>query len=343
MIAAILQEIQLQKDYLNGETLSSIYFGGGTPSLLDVTEINAILKQIQQFHTIAPDAEITLEANPDDLHGEKLYALAQTLINRLSIGIQSFNEEDLKFMNRAHSAKEASHCIRLAQNAGFHNLTIDLIYGAPTTTDDIWKANIEKALAFNIPHISGYCLTVEPNTALAHFVKTGKTTPLDEVQSNRQFEILMKMLDNQGYIHYEISNFAQANQFAKHNANYWRGVSYLGVGPSAHSFNGTTRQWNIAHNAKYLSALQQHTIPFEREILTHEQRYNEYIMTGLRTIWGCQITHIQQFGLEFSTHFLQKSESFVEQNLIRRQGNSFTLTQQGKFLADYIAMELFWD
>ncbi len=186
-------------------------------------------------------------------------------------------------------------------------------------------------------------MTVEPNTALAHFVKTGKATPLDEVQSNRQFEMLMEMLDHQGYIHYEISNFAQANQFAKHNSNYWRGISYLGIGPSAHSFNGTTRQWNIAHNAKYLSALQQHTIPFEREILTHEQRYNEYIMTGLRTIWGCQIAHIQQFGLEFASYFLQKSKPYVEQNLIRRQDNSFTLTQQGKFLADYIAMELFWD
>ncbi len=343
MIAAILQEIQLQKDYLNGETLSSIYFGGGTPSLLDTTEIAAILQQIKRFHTIAPDAEITLEANPDDLHSEKLDALAQTPINRLSIGIQSFNEEDLKFMNRAHNAKEASHCISLAQNAGFHNLTIDLIYGAPTTTDSIWKANIEKALAFNIPHISCYCLTVEPNTALAHFVKTGKATAVDEVQSNRQLEMLMKILDSQGYIHYEISNFARPNQFAKHNSNYWRGVPYLGIGPSAHSFNGITRQWNVANNAKYLSTIQQHNIPFEIETLTPEQRYNEYVMTSLRTIWGCQIAHIQEFGLKFSSYFLQKSELFTAQELMQQQGNSFMLTQKGKFLADYIAMELFWD
>ncbi|NJK84447.1 MAG: radical SAM family heme chaperone HemW [Saprospiraceae bacterium] len=343
MVMAILQEIELQKDYLNGEPLSSIYFGGGTPSLLDTTEIIAILQQIQRFHTIAPNIEITLEANPDDLNAAKLDTLAQTPINRLSIGIQSFNEADLMFMNRAHNAQEANRCISLAQSAGFQNLTIDLIYGAPTTTDEVWKTNVDKALAFGIPHISCYCLTVEPNTALAHFVKMGKATPVDEEQSNRQFQMLMETLEHQGYIHYEISNFAQPDQFAVHNTNYWKGVPYLGIGPSAHSFNNNTRQWNVANNAKYLSALQQKTVPYEMEILTTAQRYNEYVMTSLRTIWGCQVAHLQTFGMDYSAYFLKKSQIFLQKEWMKQKEDTFSLTQKGKLLADYIAMELFWE
>ncbi len=343
MVEAILQELELQKDYLQGATLDSIYFGGGTPSLLTQQDLLSIFEKINQLHLIAANAEITLEANPDDLSIQKLNELKNTPINRLSIGIQSFFEKDLTFMNRAHNATEAKNCIQNAQDIGFTNLTIDLIYGTPTTSNEAWQQNIQTALDFDIPHISCYCMTVEPNTALDHFVKKGKAEPVDEEKAAHQFEVLMTTLKSAGYEHYEISNFAKPDWHARHNSNYWLGANYLGIGPSAHSFNGKSRQWNIANNAKYIKVLSTQEIAFEVETLSKEQQYNEYILTALRTKWGCDLAKIATWGASFKHHFEKISKSYIRNQLIQQKNNIFTLTDKGKLLADRIAMELFVD
>ena len=341
MLNAILKEIELQKGYLQNDNIQTIYFGGGTPSLLSADEISRILEQIQRFHPINADAEITLEANPDDLTTAKINSLRQTPINRFSIGVQSFHESDLKFMNRAHNDAEALSCIKNAQDAGFDNLTIDLIYGTPTMNDDLWQANLDIAFELNIPHISSYALTVEPNTALDHFVKKGKVQPVDDEQAARQFLILMENMEQKGFDHYEISNFAKPNHYAFHNSNYWKGKSYLGLGPSAHSFNGHSRQWNIANNAKYIKAIQDNKVPFEVEKLSIPNQYNEYIMTGLRTIWGVEMEKIASFGESYKNTFLAKIPTFIQNGLAQQNGNQYTLTKMGRLQADGIASELF--
>ena len=343
MVSAILKELELQKDFLGGQMVETIYFGGGTPSLLNEAELNAIFEKIYQLHPVAKDAEITLEANPDDLSIRKLKVLKTSPINRLSIGVQSFFNSDLNFMNRAHNAREAHSCIENAHRFGFKNLTVDLIYGTPTMSNDQWIQNIEIALQFNIPHLSCYCLTVEPKTALHHFVKTKKVPPVDENQASKQFEILTKMAAENEYTHYEISNFALEGWFSKHNSSYWKGKKYLGIGPSAHSFDGQNRQWNIAHNLKYIKALASEKIPFEKEILTATQRYNEYIMTGLRTTWGVDLKKIQQFGKQFETHFLKNVYLYLENRTVVKKEGNYTLSREGKLLADRIAMELFFE
>lgn len=337
-------EIRLQKDYLEDKNLQTVYFGGGTPSLLTQEDIAALFRTIETHFTIAADAEITLEANPDDLTLEKLQQLKDTPVNRLSIGIQSFADEDLRFMNRAHNAGEAKACIKNALRLGFDNLTIDLIYGTPTTSDEQWMTNMDTVIDYGIPHISSYCLTVEPKTALDHFVKAGKAPPVDEEQSARQFEMLMQKMETHGYEHYEISNFAKPGWYARHNSNYWLGESYLGIGPSAHSFNGISRQWNVAHNVKYRKAINEDRLQdvLEIERLSTTQRYNEYVMTGLRTKWGCQLSKIQSFGEEYRIHFLKTIAPFVEDGRVLNQGDQFVLTKAGKLLADRIAMEVFW-
>lgn len=341
MLLALLNEIDLQKDYLTTRELSSIYFGGGTPSLLDKAAIELIFSKIKQHFVLAKDAEITLEANPDDLTKKKLADLATTPINRLSIGIQSFSEADLNYMNRAHTASEASHCIENAQEVGFQNLTVDLIYGTPTTSHEQWATNIEQVLDSDIPHISCYCLTVEPKTALAHFVKAGKYAAPDDEYAAQQFEYLIERLDKAGYDHYEISNFAKPNHYAQHNSNYWLGQQYLGIGPSAHSFDGRSRQWNIAHNMQYIQAIEAGRVPFEIEELSSTERYNEYVMTALRTIWGCDIRRIREIGGTFEKHFLEEVRPFLQNGTMLEKEGVFTLTKAGKLLADNIAMELF--
>jgi oxygen-independent coproporphyrinogen-3 oxidase len=341
LIEALLIELELQKDYLKQENIQSIYFGGGTPSLLSIKEIEQIFNQIHKFYQVTPDAEITLEANPDDLNLQQLKALKKTSINRLSIGIQSFFEKDLRFMNRAHSAEEATICIQNAQAIGFENLTIDLIYGIPTSTHQEWEQNIATALSFQIPHISCYCLTVEPQTALDYFVKKGKVPPVDEEKAAIQFETLMQTLKAANYEHYEISNFAKPDWHARHNSNYWRGAHYLGIGPAAHSFNGISRQWNIAHNIKYIKTLQSRELAFEKETLSIEQQYNEYILTALRTKWGCDLNKIKALGTEIEAHFRQSVKTYLSQHLILEKNNIFTLSDNGKLLADKIALELF--
>ncbi len=343
MIEAILKEIELQQDYLDNLPLQSIYFGGGTPSVLETSEINQLLKKIEQFHDILPNAEITLEANPDDLTEAKLQQLSKTKINRLSIGVQSFFDNDLEYMNRAHNANEAITCIKNAKKYGFDNLTIDLIYGTPTMSNKQWQENLDTIFELNIPHISCYCLTVEPKTALEHFVKNGKSEPVDEVQAAEQFEILVAEMTKRGYEHYEISNFAKPDFYAVHNSNYWTGKKYLGIGPSAHSFNGATRQWNIAHNQQYINSLAKNQLNFELETLSNIDQYNEYLMTGLRTIWGVDLTYIATFGPIEKAHFLEKTQPFIDNETMIQHGNQFTLSSKGRFLSDGIISELFLD
>jgi oxygen-independent coproporphyrinogen-3 oxidase len=350
MISAIVEELKLRRAELPDQPLYSIYLGGGTPSLLSAAELDRIFQQIYALFEIAPEAEVTLEANPDDLNQDKIKALWDSPVNRLSIGIQSFSETDLRFMNRAHNAIEARTCIEYAQDAGFENLSIDLIYGTPTTSDQQWARNIEIALDYDIPHISCYALTVEPRTALAHFIQKGKVKNVDEEQTARQFEYLIAALRAEGYEHYEISNFAKSGWRAKHNSNYWLGKPYLGIGPAAHSFDGLrTRRWNVANNARYMSGIElwsnnPEQIPpdlYEFEVLTDDQRYNEYIMTALRTIWGIDLETVQQFGSQYPEHFLQSAQAFLDAGHMNQKEQQFRLTEDGKLLADRITMELF--
>jgi len=342
MVVSILAELALQKDYLEGKPLDSIYFGGGTPSLLDLKDMEQLFDTIHQLHTVVAGAEITLEANPDDLTKEKLSDLKNyTPINRLSIGIQSFADADLTWMNRAHNARHARASLDDALAAGFQDLTLDLIYGAPTTPDVQWAENLRLAFEYEVPHLSCYCLTVEEGTALGTFVRKGQQPPVDEERAARQFEYLVDATAQQGYEHYEISNFARPGRYARHNSNYWSGESYLGVGPSAHSFNGQSRQWNVANNALYIKDIEKGILPFEREVLTLEQRYNEYIMTALRTMWGVDRVKIQAFGPDFMTHFEASMAPWLQQGSVMEVDGKYKLLTAGKLLADRIAVDLF--
>lgn len=342
MVAAILNEIAIRKDYLSGEKIETVYFGGGTPSLLEADEINKIIDQIQKHYQLQPDAEITLEANPDDLHLAKVASLRTTPVNRFSIGIQSFFDEDLRWMNRSHNAAEAESSIKRVQDAGFENITADLIYGYPLLSDAKWLQNIQKMIDIAVAHLSCYALTVEQGTALHNFIQKGKQQNINDTQSAEQFILLMELLHKAGFIHYEISNFARPGQESKHNSNYWKRSNYLGIGASAHSFNGLSRQWNIANNAQYMSALQFDKIPATIEQLTLNNRFNEYMMTALRTIWGVDLMYI---SLEFGENYMQslndKIADFSNKNWVKTHDQKLTLTQEGKLFADHIASEFF--
>ncbi len=347
MIQAIVKELDLRQDYLSDKNLSSVYFGGGTPSLLDEAELNALFEAIHRHFHILPGAEITLEANPDDLNPEKLQALRRSPVNRLSIGIQSFSDEDLRFMNRAHNAQEALKCLDLAREAGFDDLSVDLIYAAPSTSNEQWKKNLQIVFDRAIPHLSCYCLTVEAGTALHHFIKKGSAPPVDEEKAVWQLEYLMEASEQAGYEQYEISNFARQQRYARHNTAYWQNKPYLGIGPSAHSYNGHSRQWNKANNAHYRKALladnaaEQYLQLIEVEQLTDGQRYNEYIMTGLRTMWGVSLETIQQQFPDFEISFLEKMQAYLLSGEAVAQDGRYRLSKKGRFLADHIAMELF--
>ena len=341
MVAGIVKEIELQRYYLT-ENISTIYFGGGTPSLCTKYEIQSILSEIKSVFTVNKDAEITLESNPDDIAEEKLIDWKTNGINRLSIGVQSFLEDDLRWMNRAHSASQAVRSIQLAQQHGFNNITIDLIYGTPTLTDEQWYENVQKAIALNVPHLSCYALTVEPKTALDKMIQQHKIENVDAEKQARHFELLMGWLADAGYDHYEISNFAKPGHRSKHNSSYWQGKPYLGLGPSAHSFNGNSRQWNVANNALYLVSIEKNAVPFEVEHLTLTQQLNEYIMTSLRTMEGLSLLHVGQvWGNDIAAIILQLSHQFVHANLMFLQGEKLQLTKAGKLLADGIAADLF--
>lgn len=342
MVYAIVSEIDSRHEELSKKELTSIYFGGGTPSLLDKKDFDKIFEAISRHFHWNSATEITLEANPDDIDKSKLEILKAVGVNRLSIGIQSFDEADLKFMNRAHNAEEALRCIDLARKAGFEKLTADLIYGSPTTSIETWNKNIDKLLSYDLPHISAYCLTVEEGTALYNHVKSGKTKPVNQEAAIKHFEILIDKLQRSGYDHYEISNFAKPDYYAIHNTNYWRGYPYLGIGPGAHSFDGNScRRWNISHNIKYIKALANNEKYWESETLSQIDKYNEYILTALRTMWGLDIEKLN------STYFTlwQDSQSayrkLLSENLLQISDNNIVLTQKGKHLADNISMQLF--
>ncbi len=342
MLQALGQEIDLRKNYLAGESIETIYFGGGTPSLLSADELQILIGAITDLYEVSPTAEITLEANPDDLNPQKVREFRQTLINRFSIGIQSFFEEDLKWMNRAHTAREAHSSIKRVQDAGFENITADLIYGFPLLSNPKWEHNIQQLIELHIPHISSYSMTVEPATALSSFIKKGEQKPMDEGQSTAQFLILMEQLIEAGFEHYEISNFAKPGLYSKHNSNYWEGVSYLGIGPSAHSFNGESRQWNISNNSNYIDQIGLKKIPAEMEVLSTKNRINEYIMTSLRTSKGMSLQKItERFGSDYSNEVRNGLEPFADKNWINLNDQIVTLTTDGKLFADHIASELF--
>ena len=339
---ALLKEISLRRDYLDGEKVNTIYFGGGTPSLLSSHELNIIMDAIHRSFDIEVGAEVTLEANPDDINVPVLTTWSKSGINRLSIGIQSFHKEDLVWMNRAHNEIQAMECVRLAQNAGFYNMSIDLIYGTPTLTDERWASNLIAALSMNIPHLSCYALTVEPGTALESMTKKKKVHPVSGDDQARQFLQMTEILTSRGYEHYEISNFALPGKRSKHNSSYWSGDKYIGLGPSAHSFNGTSRQWNVANNALYIKSLEGGSVPFEQEFLTDVQRFNEYVMTSLRTMEGTDIGLVRQkFGDEAAGVLDEGSLKFVERGWMVKGRDRIVLTEEGKLFADGIASELF--
>ena len=342
-MSAIKREMVLRKNYLQGQTIETIYFGGGTPSLLSVNELMDIWKTLEENFPNQDLKEITLEANPDNLTAPYLKELKATPINRLSIGIQSFFDKDLAYMNRAHNAKEADYAVKAAQDMGFENISIDLIYGTPTMSDNEWLQNINTAAALGIPHISSYALTVEPKTALAHAIDKGKTKEPDNSQTANQFEMLMEQLQEAGYDHYEISNFAKPGKYALHNTNYWRNKHYMGLGPSAHSFDGSSRQWNIANNPAYIkSVIAENKVPFEIEKLSFADRFNEYLMTSLRTMWGADLQLItENFGTDVTTQLREDAKEYRERDWMIEEDNKLKLTKAGKLFADKIAGELF--
>jgi oxygen-independent coproporphyrinogen III oxidase len=342
MVLALSKELQLRKKEFQKGSIATIYFGGGTPSVLTPVEIRFLIDVIYENYNVEAAPEITLEANPDDLSEERIAAFAELGINRLSIGIQSFFEEDLQLMNRAHNSEEAQKCLEIATRY-FDNISLDLIYGIPGMTNERWQQNIETALSFGIPHISSYALTVEPKTALNKLIQTGKiASPNDEV-AQEHFMILVETLENNGFVHYELSNFGKENYFSQNNSAYWLGKKYLGIGPSAHSYDGVSRSWNVANNTMYLKAIQNEELPNEIEKLTLQDRYNEYIMTGLRTIWGVSLVRIEQeFGIEFLNYLKQQSQKFIDDGLLSIADDILKPTLKGKFLTDGIASDLFY-
>ncbi|SFW33486.1 oxygen-independent coproporphyrinogen-3 oxidase [Sinomicrobium oceani] len=342
MLRALKKELYLRKGDFEDEIVETVYFGGGTPSILSVKELQDIIDTVYAYYKVEANPEITVEANPDDLSDDRIMALGNSAVNRLSIGIQSFFDEDLKWMNRAHNGEEARRCLATATGY-FDNITIDLIYGVPGTDHAHWRKNLELALSYGIPHISAYALTVEPRTALDKFIRDGKTTAPDEIHAREQFLILTEVLQSQGFIHYELSNFGKEGYFSRNNTSYWLGKKYLGIGPSAHSYDGVSRSWNVANNAKYLKALDKEILPGEKEELSLSDRYNEYVMTGLRTIWGVSLKRLEEdFGAIYYRYLLRQAAKHLDLGLLELQYDVIRPTARGKFLTDGIASDLFY-
>lgn len=345
LVAALVKEIDLTALYDAGsyEPVETIYFGGGTPSLLDLEDLKKIQEALNKKFVIAPDAEITLEANPDDIHDSKLKAWKHIGINRLSVGIQSFAEEELQWMNRAHTAAESLACIEAIKNAGYDNFSIDLIYGSPLLDDEGWKKNVDTVLSKNIPHVSCYALTVEPKTALSKMIALHRKANTDPDKQAAQFLALMQWMQQAGYEHYEISNYALPGMRSRHNSSYWQGKKYYGFGPSAHSYDGEKRRWNVANNAAYTRSLQQHIIPFEEEVLTPTQQLNEYIMTSLRTIEGLDLEKVSvDFGEQYHMKLKEAGIKWKQDNKLENSPTHLILTNEGKLFADGIAADLFF-
>ena len=341
MVLALAKEIALRKSEFQNEVVETIYFGGGTPSILEVADIRYLIDEVYKHYKVIENPEITVEANPDDLSEERITELSNNRINRLSIGIQSFFEDDLKLMNRAHNSAEAMKCLEIATQY-FDNISIDLIYGIPEMSNEKWLQNIETALSFNVPHISSYALTVEPKTALHTFIQKGIISQPDDEVAQEHFHLLVDKLEENGFIHYELSNFGKENYFSKNNSSYWLGKKYIGIGPSAHSYDGVSRSWNVSNNTHYLKSIAENKLPLETETLTITDRYNEYVMTGLRTIWGISLDRIEQeFGKTYLDYLNQQAKKYIEDHLLFVDENILRTTKSGKFLSDGIASDLF--
>ena len=341
MVLALVKELEFRKDEFQNEVVETIYFGGGTPSVLSIDDLRFLVDAVYQNYQVVEHPEITLEANPDDLNTEIIIQYANSPINRLSIGVQSFFEDDLQLMNRAHNSEEAKRCLAVATQH-FDNISIDLIYGMPNMSNKKWLKNIETALSFNISHISCYALTVEPKTALYKMIKSGIISNLDDDLAQQHFHILIDKLQENGFVHYELSNFGKPNYFSKNNTAYWLGKKYIGIGPSAHSFNGKSRSWNVSNNSIYLKAIADNKVPSEIEILSKTDQYNEYIMTGLRTIWGVSLERIEtEFGSSYLEYLHHQAEKYISDNLLEVENNILKTTKKGKFLSDGIASDLF--
>jgi len=341
MITALAKEIELRKSEFQGEVVETLYFGGGTPSILQISDLRFLIDEVFKHYEVVENPEITIEANPDDLTEQRIIDLSKTSINRLSIGIQSFFEDDLKLMNRAHNSAEAKECLALASQY-FDNISLDLIYGIPGMSNEKWLQNIETALSFKIPHISSYALTVEPKTALHTFIQKGIIPQPDDEVAQEHFQILVDKLTENNFIHYELSNFGKENYFSKNNSSYWLGKKYIGIGPSAHSYDGEKRGWNVSNNTLYIKSIQENKLPLETEILSKTDRYNEYIMTGLRTIWGISLDRIEnEFGKSYLDYLNQQSAKYIEDHLLFVDENVLRTTKNGKFLSDGIASDLF--
>ena len=356
---AMIEEMDLRKAYLPTQSLETIYFGGGTPSLLNINELYDIFEKIHALFLVSPTAEITLEANPDDITAERIKVWQKFGINRLSIGIQTFDEYQLAFLNRIHTAVHAENCVKIAQDSGIDDLSIDLIYGIdpvasyakaikrkwvtpPADRHQIWQNDLEKAMKLNVTHLSSYCLTIEEKTVFGQWQKTNKLPEPDDIFAEEQFKILLDYAENHGFEQYEISNFARNKKYARHNTSYWLGEPYLGIGPSAHSFNGTSRQHSIANNALYIKGVEEKNIPFTLENLSPTDEANEYIMTGLRTKWGVSLAKVQEkFRTDLPASFFQIVEKYKNQGKLTESENQLFLTKEGKFLADGIASDLF--
>ena len=348
-LEALKQEIVLRKDYLHGEKVETIYFGGGTPSLLMIDELKSIKALLYDCFEIDPDAEITLEANPDTLSPEYLVGLMSLGVNRLSIGIQSFFDRDLKYLSRRHNAEHARQCLDWAKETGFENINIDLIYGLPTSDADQWSRNLDLFFELNIPHLSAYALTLEPNSILTKQIEMGKALPVSEDDAVRDYEILCQKMAQHGFLHYEISNFCKPKMHSRHNANYWFGIPYAGFGPSAHSYDGVSRQWNVSSLEQYVEKRRQKTEDrindrsVEREILSPEQQYDEYVMLRLRTMWGIDLKYMKhKMGERFSSYCEQKAQPLVTQGRLSRIREFLYLNDSQMLFADGIAEELFW-
>ncbi|WP_294271388.1 radical SAM family heme chaperone HemW [uncultured Chryseobacterium sp.] len=343
MLAAMKKEIFLRKDELQHKNLKSLYFGGGTPSILSPDELKSLIDEVLKYYSFEQDIEVTLEANPDDLDKNFLKGLSDSPVNRLSIGTQSFFEADLKLMNRAHTAHEAEDSIKRAQDFGFENLSIDLIYGSPTSDLETWKENLHKTIALEVPHISSYALTVEPKTALENWIKKGKVSNPREEEQNSEFYYLSSFLKDHGFDHYEISNFAKPGFYSRHNSAYWKYNEYLGIGPSAHSYNGLDkRSWNIAHNQQYIQKLSSGILAKEEEILSEKDQFNEMIMIGLRTVWG---VGLDQLKTKFSEAILEDFNAGIRQKMrdgiLITDNNHLKIPEKHWFMADGIAADLF--
>jgi len=337
----LVKEIEMRKNEFQNDIVETIYFGGGTPSILQIADLRFLIDAVYRNYKVVSTPEITVEANPDDLSEVRIIELSKNKVNRLSIGIQSFFEDDLKMMNRAHNVEEAKKCLEIATQY-FNNISIDLIYGVPEMSNEKWLQNIETALSFGVPHISSYALTVEPKTALHSFIQKGIIPPPDDEVAQEHFQILVDKLSENGFIHYELSNLGKENYFSKNNSSYWLGKKYIGIGPSAHSYDGKNRGWNVSNNSLYIKSIQENKLPIEIETLTKTDRYNEYIMTGLRTIWGVSLARIEQeFGKNYLDYLNQQAAKFIEDHLLFIDDNILRTTKKGKFLSDGIACDLF--